>query len=901
MIHSTRTRTRATEILRGLGALLVFAVLLAGLPIGLYAVAGSPIPGRLPSWDHLSTTLMQPDTDHHLLLAAMRLLGWLAWGVFTTATCAETTSYLARRSSPRLPRPVRPLQLLARDLVATATLAFSTTAAVTTLASTTANAHVTADAQPQSHQKPPSGQDAPPAHSQDSVPLLGGEHPHGTEPGRRTWRTRIIHRGDTLWDLARRAYGSGTLYPKIFKASRTLDQPDGIPTLTSPDDLHPGQRIRIPLTPKKSTAPPPARGPHPTNAEGDSTPEQGRGRTIRPPQTVPTTAEQQSQAPNPTVAATADDPPPSRQSTTDAGPSSAITLPSGSSLGLGLAAALSLAVAATRLHQRRRRPSTDTENGNVPIHEPALPKPVTNARKAHLDGTYAALEAPIPSDADLVAADRTASPPDHVVLGTRDHVPVTLPLAGLTLGLTGDGAHAAARAITTELLATAHRDRAEVFIPQPDAGTLYPGTTLTGIPGLTITPTLAAATTHLEAEILRRARLMETTDQPDLATLRATNLADPLPTLLLAATIPESCTASVQAIIELGHRYGIGALILGPAPTGTTLHLPGGTAITKADGPHTDALTGARLFHLTADDASAMLHILRTATGTPEPETTATQPPGPSPGHADYDAAPSETGNPAPHSAAEDHPHPIRLQVLGPVRLHTADGPITTGIRRSARDLLAYLALNPNGITRDQAIGALWPDHHPDTATTQFNTAVANIRKTLRTATELREPMYVIHTAGRYRLDPDLIDVDEQRLTTALARARHATTDAERLTALHAAADLYTAEFATDLTHDWAENHREHLRRAVTDALTRLAQLLQPDHPERALSTLEQAITHDPYAEPLYRNLMRLQADLGRPDAARRTYQHLTSRLADLDIEPDEQTHQLLTSVRQGH
>ncbi|TDB88829.1 hypothetical protein E1264_10025, partial [Actinomadura sp. KC216] len=211
------------------------------------------------------------------------------------------------------------------------------------------------------------------------------------------------------------------------------------------------------------------------------------------------------------------------------------------------------------------------------------------------------------------------------------------------------------------------------------------------------------------------------------------------------------------------------------------------------------------------------------------------------------------------------------------------------------------LALNPSGVTRDQAIAALWPDHQPDTATTQFNTAVANIRKTLRTATGLREPMYVIRTAGRYQLDPDLIDIDEQRLNAALTHARHATTDTERLTALKPVADLYTAEFATDLTHDWAENHREHLRRAVTDALTRLCRLLQPDHPEQALTTLEQAISHDPYAEHLYRNLMQLQAELGDPDAAKRTYQLLTNRLTDLDTEPDDQTHQLLANIRQPH
>jgi two-component SAPR family response regulator len=161
--------------------------------------------------------------------------------------------------------------------------------------------------------------------------------------------------------------------------------------------------------------------------------------------------------------------------------------------------------------------------------------------------------------------------------------------------------------------------------------------------------------------------------------------------------------------------------------------------------------------------------------------------------------------------------------------------------------------------------------------------------------------MYLIHTADRYRLDPDLIEVDQQHLTATLNRAHHATTDTERITALTQVTDHYTADFATNLTHDWAENHREHLRRTITDALTRLAQLLKHDHPEQALATLEQAINHDPHAEPLYRHIMQLQTQLGRPEATQRTYRLLAARLADIDAEPDDQTHELLTNLQHYH
>ncbi|RFS85953.1 LysM peptidoglycan-binding domain-containing protein [Actinomadura spongiicola] len=883
--------TRITEILRGFCALLICAVLLVGVPIGLYAVAGSPLPDHVPSWEQVTATLMRPDTGNRLFLSVVRLLGWSAWVVFTIATCTEAVGCLAGHTAPALPRPVRPAQQLARDLLAAITLIFSSATVLTTPASA-ATQVVTADT------PPTDGPSTSPSRSPEWEPLLGDDTPPTPPPEQPAGRTQIVHRGDTLWSLARRAYGSGGRYTKIFAASRTIDQPPGVPALTDPDEISPGQRIRLPPARTNIEDPPPERGSHserlPTSERHRSydrpthAPREGRG----------TPGNRPSEVPAPVVASPVENPPSTPVPTTarSGNPNNpGITLPSGSHIGIGLAAALSLAVAATRLHRRRQYRNSAQD---APADQPA-PAPVAQARKAHLDRTYAAHDAPVPSDADLIALDRTTPPPDSITLGTRDNTTITLPFAGLTLGLTGDGAHAAARAITTELLAKAPRDRAELLIPQPDADTLFPGTALDGIPGLTLTPTCSTAIPELEAEIAHRAQLMEAADQPDLIALRATDPAEPLPTLLLTATVPDPTPGALQAVTHLGHRYGFGTLILGPAPTGTTLHLTEDSTVTRAEGPFADTLTGAHLFHLTSDDANAMLHTLRTAIGAPEPETSTAPPPTPRPAttrattHSEN--ASTETLTLAP--TGQDQTRPIRLQVLGPVRLHTTDGPITTGVRRSARDLLAYLATEPRGITREQAITALWPDHQPDAATNAFNTAVANIRKTLRTATGVREPMYLIRTAGRYHLDPSYIDVDQQHLNTALTQARHADTDTARIDALKRIADLYTAEFAADLTYDWVENHREHLRRAVIEALTRLAQLLRHSHPEQALAALEQAITHDPYAEPLYQSIMKIETDLGRLDAARRTYQLLTLHLANIDTEPDDRTHKLLTDL----
>ncbi|WP_242909671.1 BTAD domain-containing putative transcriptional regulator [Actinomadura terrae] len=898
-------RSRLADFTRGLGALVVLVLLLVGCPVAMYAMGGSPIPDRLPSWEEINATLMRQDTDQSVFLATIWLVAWGAWCLFTITVFAEMMNYLIGRSRPALPRPIRPLQELVRDLVATATLTFSAAASLSTSASAATHppavtgVHVAAGPRSAAQEQLAPEQAAPPEDpgASDWTPLLADEPPPHPKPDHRLWRTHIVKRGETLWSLARRTYGSGAQYPKLFKSSRGIDQPDGIPALTDPATLHPGQRIRLPRPSSPDDAPSPRGGSSRPAAtlSGREKPREA------PPPVRPGPGANESTAssvPTPVVAPPADHSanPKSSAPYDQDGPDSplAISLPSGSRIGFGLAAALSVAVAATRLHRRRRRLPENDPGASKPTPERPIAAPALKARKAHLD-TYADHEAPVPSDEELVHQDLSANEPDHLVMGTRDSGAVTVPLAGLSLGLSGDGAHAAARAVTTELLAKSHRYRAEILIPQADAQALFPGDDITNLSaaleGLVITPSLGEATDHLEAELLRRSRILDSANQPDVPALRADDPAEPLPTVLLVASIPAH-NGTPYALVTLGRRYAIGVLALGDWPSGTRVELSSDGTVTDAHGPDAERFAGARLFHLTTNDATGMLQTIQTATGT---EADAASPAPGDDTEPEHDPPTTSTIVPPPRSEGAPRP-PVRLSVLGHVRLHTAAGPINTGLRQRARDLLAYLALHPDGVTRDRASADLWPDESPESVVPKFNTAVSNIRSVLRAATGLSGPMYVVHSAGRYRIDPSVVDVDLWHLTAALADAQRATDDTARIKALTLVADCRVGEFGSGLAQEWAEIQREHLRRTISDALASLAQRIQEDEPERALTVLEQAINHDPYSEPLYRHIMRLQARLGRPDAVRRTYGLLTARLDELDAEPEEETRKLVNS-----
>ncbi len=154
------------------------------------------------------------------------------------------------------------------------------------------------------------------------------------------------------------------------------------------------------------------------------------------------------------------------------------------------------------------------------------------------------------------------------------------------------------------------------------------------------------------------------------------------------------------------------------------------------------------------------------------------------------------------------------------------------------------------------------------------------------------------YTAGRYRIDPQLVEVDLWRSRRALEEAARAPDTAQRRRALATAAGLYRGELAAGGAADWLEPARETLRRQAVDALALLADLdEQAGDLDAALAALDQAIGHDPYAEPLYRRIMRLQARLGRPDAVQRTLRLLETRLAELDTEPEPDTRRLAADL----
>ncbi|MFB9732825.1 LysM peptidoglycan-binding domain-containing protein [Ornithinimicrobium kibberense] len=287
---------RVRRRLLGLGALVVLAAILVGLPAVLLALGGNPLPGTLPSLDQVRAALLTPD-DGTLALTGAKLLGWVVWAALSLSIVVEAISALRGVQPPRLPAlslpqsGMRPLVVAALALfiaapggtvpAATAAPAPAVTAsAPVTAGAGTAPAPVTATPATGTEQESTisyvvrpgdtlwsiaaqhlgSGHDYHRIVDLNPEQLAGGAdwvtpgmvlHLPATEAGTGTGEQAgqdqdvVVQTGDTLSGLAAEHLGEADRWPEIYEASTGTVQPDGR-RLSDPDLIYPGWRLDLP-------------------------------------------------------------------------------------------------------------------------------------------------------------------------------------------------------------------------------------------------------------------------------------------------------------------------------------------------------------------------------------------------------------------------------------------------------------------------------------------------------------------------------------------------------------------------------------------------------------------------------------------------------------------------------
>jgi DNA-binding SARP family transcriptional activator len=543
------------------------------------------------------------------------------------------------------------------------------------------------------------------------------------------------------------------------------------------------------------------------------------------------------------------------------------------------AAAVASAAALVWLQRRRRyrpRPPGGAERDDADLAP--LPDTVAALQSGRHPDTDddGGDEAGRGDDRDAAVAESADAAAVHpAVVGHRAGAPVQpgdLPAGGV--GLTGDGAPAAARGILTATLLSG-----DPWHPDGDARLVTTAADLAAVldggadahhatPGLTV-----AATLHDALTVVEQAAMARTASAPHRPATGGPAADDggpagtPFPPIVLLTGSPaEPADARRLAVIlTLGTHLGIAGVLLGRWEHGATWHVDADGASQPVDQPTT---AGARLCVLTAAATADLLAMLREARANRQPpHRSPPSLPGPRSGQAGPASAAAAERRPnaptATPSALTNRPAvtPLRAQLLGRPAIHRGDGTPIPIRRTAALQVLTFLAVHRAGATSNQLIAALWPGPRPHAAAGRLYTPVSELRITLQ---EAAGADVLVRVGDRYLLDARHIDVDLWRLQAAVNAAAAAAADpGGRADALRRVVAGYTGELAAGGRWPWLAAPREAIRRQVIDACVALA-AAEPD-PRASVALLDDALRVDPVNDELRRLADRARAAADHP------------------------------------
>jgi hypothetical protein len=249
----------------------------------------------------------------------------------------------------------------------------------------------------------------------------------------------------------------------------------------------------------------------------------------------------------------------------------------------------------------------------------------------------------------------------------------------------------------------------------------------------------------------------------------------------------------------------------------------------------------------------------------------------------------------APRPAATAMPS---LQLLGPVRLHGADPQAVEGKKLNRlTELTAFLTLHP-GVTADEISRQLGTDAQPWSAATRQG-YISRLRTWL--GRDENGELYVPNVDachGGYRMS-DSFTSDWRHFRDLASRG-----PAERdhvISDLQQALDLVQGTPFSNVPpgrYAWSSWPQREMIDAIVDVAHTLADAYQKagDLPAARRAAMR-GLRAEPVSEILYRDLLRIEYRAGNLASVRETADKLAAMAASLDVELDEETSALVTSV----
>ncbi len=237
---------RLVDFVRGIAALLTTLAVLGGLPAGLTALVGWPLPTETPSVELVQRHLDNGDLPDVFVIKVLALIVWLLWAQFALAVLVEARAAITGRVS-RHARVLPGVQLLAAKLVTWVTLVSAavlpartlTSASLTPIEFTPTLVHAQVDSALDAGDKPSAASHESSHRDSDTA---------GAPFSYRTGRA------DSWWSIAESLLGDGMRWDEVRQANLGRTMGDGTTIGATTETVRAGWQLSLPADAKQPLA-----------------------------------------------------------------------------------------------------------------------------------------------------------------------------------------------------------------------------------------------------------------------------------------------------------------------------------------------------------------------------------------------------------------------------------------------------------------------------------------------------------------------------------------------------------------------------------------------------------------------------------------------------------------------
>jgi two-component SAPR family response regulator len=211
----------------------------------------------------------------------------------------------------------------------------------------------------------------------------------------------------------------------------------------------------------------------------------------------------------------------------------------------------------------------------------------------------------------------------------------------------------------------------------------------------------------------------------------------------------------------------------------------------------------------------------------------------------------------------------------------------------NAKELFFYLLANPQGLSKEQILSALWADVSPAKANGIFHSTAYRMRRAIL-------PECLVFENGLYRINPELnLWYDVGKFVELTSEAGFSNTRERSAQRWREASALYRGDYFEDSYSDWCVPIRMELQNEYLRILASLADLYdQETKTAEAIALYQRILAKDSLREETYRAVMHLQIKSGDRGGALKTYQRCVQTLRDeMGVEPDVATLRLFEQI----